>query len=73
METYKNPFDPHEDAMLWELHEIRHELHDVLSHKTVDEINAIVTINRWTSILRALRKLCDKYAPLKQRELWVLH
>ena len=40
METYKNPFDPHEDAMLWELHEIRHELHDVLSHKTVDEINA---------------------------------
>ena len=40
METYKNPFDPHEDAMLWELHEIRHELHGVLSRKTVDEINA---------------------------------
>ena len=40
METYNNPFDPHEDAMLWELHEIRHELHSVLSQKTVDEINA---------------------------------
>lgn len=40
MATYNNPFDPHEDAMLWELHEIRHELHHVLSHKTVDEINA---------------------------------
>jgi hypothetical protein len=40
MGTYKNPFDPREDAMLWELHEIRHELHAVLSQKTVDEINA---------------------------------
>ncbi len=40
METYNNPFDPHEDAMLWELHEIRHELHPLLSQKTIDEINA---------------------------------
>jgi hypothetical protein len=40
MEIYSNPFDPNEDAMLWELHEIRHELHQTLCHKTVDEINA---------------------------------
>ncbi len=39
METYRNPFHPHEDAMLWELHEIRHELHQILRHKTVEEIN----------------------------------
>lgn len=40
METYKNTFDPHEDAMLWELHEIRHELHQILRHKTVEDITA---------------------------------
>ena len=40
MGTYNNPFDPHEDAMLSELHEIRHELHPMLSQTTVDEINA---------------------------------
>ena len=39
METYKNAFDQHEDFMLWELHEIRHELHQDLSQKTVEEIN----------------------------------
>jgi len=40
METYKNAFHPHEDAMLWELHEIRHELHQILRHKTVEAITA---------------------------------
>ncbi len=40
METYKNTFHPHEDAMLWELHEIRHELHQILRHKTVEDITA---------------------------------
>lgn len=51
METYKNPFDPNQDAMLWELHEIRHELHEVLSRKTVDEINveALKKYQQWES------------------------
>ena len=40
METYNNAFDPQEDFMLWELHEIRHALHQELSQKTIEEINA---------------------------------
>jgi hypothetical protein len=39
METYKNSYDKNEDIMLWELHEIRYELHKELSRKTVEEIN----------------------------------
>ncbi len=39
METYKNSYDKNEDIMLWELHEIRHELHNELRGKTVEEIN----------------------------------
>jgi len=39
METYKNSYDKNEDIMLWELHEIRHELHKEFSQKTVEEIN----------------------------------
>ena len=39
METYRNSYDRNEDAMLWELHEIRHELHKEISRKTVDEVN----------------------------------
>jgi hypothetical protein len=40
METYKNPFDKKKDFMLWELHEIRHELHKEFNKKTVEEINS---------------------------------
>ena len=39
METYKNSYDKNEDTMLWQLHEIRHELHKEISQKTVEEIN----------------------------------
>ncbi len=39
METYRNSYDRNEDAMLWELHEIRHDLHKEISRKTVDEVN----------------------------------
>ena len=39
METYKNSYDKNEDFMLWELHEIRHELHKEILNKKVDEIN----------------------------------
>jgi hypothetical protein len=33
MEIYNNPFDKNKDFMLWELHEIRHELHKEFSKK----------------------------------------
>jgi hypothetical protein len=35
MEAYKKE----EDKALWELHEIRHELHKELRKKAIDEIN----------------------------------
>ena len=39
METYKNDYTKEEDKMLWELHEIRHFLHDELKNKSIKEIN----------------------------------
>ena len=49
METYRNSYDKNEDAMLWELHEIRHELHKVINRKSVEEINreALKKFKRW--------------------------
>jgi hypothetical protein len=49
METYKNSYSVKEDEVLWELHEIRHELHDDLKSKPLDVINrgARVTFDRW--------------------------
>ncbi len=49
METYKNSYDRNEDAMLWELPEIRHELHKEISRKTVEEINreALEKFRQW--------------------------
>ncbi len=49
MGTYKNEYDKNEDAMLWELHEIRHELHKKNSRKSVKEINrdALKKFRQW--------------------------
>jgi len=49
METYKNSYNKNEDIMLWELHEIRHELHKELSQKSVKEINrdALMKFKKW--------------------------
>ena len=49
METYKNSYDKNEDIMLWELHEIRHELHKELSQKSIQEINrdALTKFKKW--------------------------
>lgn len=33
METCKNEFKKTEDEMLWELHEIRHDLHNYIKSK----------------------------------------
>ena len=40
METYKNDFTENEDKALWELHEIRHKLHEKRKNKTIEEINS---------------------------------
>lgn len=40
MATYNNDYLPQEDAMLWELHEIRRTLHAKFQQKSVEEINA---------------------------------
>ena len=39
METYKNSYSVNEDEVLWELHEIRHALHEELKNRPLDEIN----------------------------------
>jgi hypothetical protein len=51
METYKNSYSIKEDEVLWELHEIRHEFHEELKKKPLDEINrgARGTFESWKS------------------------
>lgn len=39
MATYKNDYSRREDPMLWEIHEIRHNLQEKFSTMTVNEIN----------------------------------
>jgi hypothetical protein len=39
METYKNSYSVQEDQVLWELHEIRHELHEELKSRPLAEFN----------------------------------
>jgi hypothetical protein len=52
METYKNSYSVNEDEVLWELHEIRHELHGELKKRPLEEINrgARDTFERWKRI-----------------------
>ncbi|MFZ4854920.1 MAG: hypothetical protein ACOYL3_00860 [Desulfuromonadaceae bacterium] len=40
METYKNSYSVKEDEVLWELHEIRHELHGELKKIPLEKINS---------------------------------
>lgn len=39
MEIYKNDYTRDEDEMLWEIHEIRRQLHKDLRNKSIDQIN----------------------------------
>ncbi len=39
METYKNSYSVKEDEVLWELHEIRHALHQELRGRSLSDIN----------------------------------
>ncbi len=49
METYKNDYASKEDRLLWELHEIRHALHQELKGKSLEQINAdaLKTYQEW--------------------------
>ncbi|MBF0411632.1 MAG: hypothetical protein HQK70_02835 [Desulfamplus sp.] len=49
MEIYKNSYDKNEDLMLWELHEIRNQLHKKFSQKTIEDINkdALKKFKEW--------------------------
>ncbi|MBF0302434.1 MAG: hypothetical protein HQK73_05295 [Desulfamplus sp.] len=51
MEIYKNSYDKNEDLMLWELHEIRNQLHKKFSLKTIEDINkdALKKFKEWRS------------------------
>lgn len=39
MATYNNSYTRTEDQTLWELHEIRHELHEELKNSPLDQRN----------------------------------
>ena len=39
MEIYNNNYTENEDKTLWELHEIRHKLHQERKTKTIEEVN----------------------------------
>ncbi len=54
METYKNDYEKDEDLVLWELHEIRHELHKEQKTKKIDQINkeACKKYQHWQKGLR---------------------
>jgi len=59
MGTYKNSYDRDEDMMLWELHEVRHELNKELSRKTIEEINrdALRKFQEWQREHKANHKI----------------
>jgi len=49
METYENSYSKNEDYTLWELHEIRHRLHETRKKKSVKQINeeALKKFSEW--------------------------
>ncbi|KPA15591.1 hypothetical protein MHK_004203 [Candidatus Magnetomorum sp. HK-1] len=49
METYKNDYSKNEDHTLWELHEIRHKLHQKRRNKSLEKINqeALIKYATW--------------------------
>jgi hypothetical protein len=58
MEAYKNSYSKSEDPTLWELHEIRHRLHEKRKNKPIDDINkeALKKFSKWREELNK-RKL----------------
>lgn len=49
MGAYKNDYKKNEDEMLWELHEIRHKIHQELKKKSLKKFNkeAREEFERW--------------------------
>ena len=39
MGTYKNDYNKHEDECLWEIHEIRNQLHKEIKKESYKELN----------------------------------
>ena len=42
METYKNDYTKQEDELLWEIHNIRHSLHEKWEGKSIEERNNVI-------------------------------
>ena len=49
MGTYKNDYNKNEDYMMWELHEIRHKIHEEYKNKSYKERNkrGLELYNKW--------------------------
>lgn len=58
MATYKNGYTKNEDFTLWELHEIRHRLHEARKEKSPSDVNK-----------EALKKLSDWHEEKKRKAM----
>ena len=52
MEAYKNDYKKHEDEALWEIHKIRHQLHEKFKDKPIERRNedALKKFQNWQKI-----------------------
>ncbi len=58
MGIYKNDYNKKEDYMLWELHEIRHQIHEEYKNKTYKERNkhGLELYNKWIKKRKVIKK-----------------
>ncbi len=65
METYKNSYNEKEDYVLWELHEIRHRLHNARKNESVEEINreALKKFAEWQNEIETRKTALKKGLP----------
>ncbi len=58
MGTYKNDYNKKEDYMLWELHEIRHQIHEEYKNKSYEERNkhGLELYNKWFKQRKEVKK-----------------
>ena len=52
MEAYKNDYKKHEDEALWEIHKVRHQLHEKFKDKPIERRNedALKKFQNWQKI-----------------------
>ena len=55
MATYRNDFDKQEDELLWELHEIRHQLSEEYKSMSAAEVNERALVY-WEQVKRRTAK-----------------